>query len=919
MRFVRVLSIFLCIFFIAGKVGAAEAYLTREESKTLSKGVIHRSIELFTPRGWVSAQVIEVDYNTPGLSIKALTDKRGISYRDNVLSLGKQYENVLAAINADFFQPASGKADRGAPVGVVVEDGKLLSTPALGGEMAAVFDTDFKKIAMGYWGVYTEVVAPDGEALPVAHINKFFDEGGLVIYTRAWGQTSPGAWLTKYELLVVDGVVADIREGGEGFEIPENGYVLASTSDEYEFLRERFEIGSAVLLNSFTEPRAEDVNTALGGGTLLVKDGAAAPITHNAPGLSPRSAVGVDESGTRLFIVAVDGRQDKSVGMTLGELSSFMLSLGCYSALNFDGGGSTALAARAMGGELETVNSPSEALRRVSNALGLVHDFPYDDRVYSIELSGGGNVFAGGSVSIFAKAYNEYYLPLEIDEGLINWSVSGVAGEVSGGVFRPETSGAAVITASYAGVSASLSVKVLGEPRAIVFSPENIAFVKGAAANVSAFLADGGGFTAPIDISNLEFETGGAAKIEGGKIIMMEKGVIKARFKNAEGYLGIGAGGLVGSVVADDFENSAAKAAVYPETVAAGLSFTDEESRSGKAAKLWFDFSGEEPGTKAAYLNYGSAGVALPEGAAKLGIWACPGERAPYALRAEFKAGDGAIFRAQLAQNLDWEGFRYLEADIPEGLSAGAVLWRVYAVDIGGAGGGGYVYFDDLTFVGGEGGAALPKTAMPDEYRVADIGGLKIGVFGTGKGEGRLIDRLFANKVMHELNKRADIAIFLGEADEGALSAAKIPVFAGGGYSYNEFSGCAVITVDNKKGGIRAANADQWYSLISDLGRGGDLIISLTAPFNGGFDDKAERELFCQVLENAAAGGRRIFVVSPGEENEFSIKNNVRYITAGGTRAIGADFARAAENCEYTLFNLGERGTTYVNMRVIAE
>ena len=58
-------------------------------------------------------------------------------------------------------------------------------------------------------------------------------------------------------------------------------------------------------------------------------------------GRYPRAAVGL----TRGWILAVacDGRSEHDAGMTLGELAALMAGLGCESAINLDGGGSTSL------------------------------------------------------------------------------------------------------------------------------------------------------------------------------------------------------------------------------------------------------------------------------------------------------------------------------------------------------------------------------------------------------------------------------------------------------------------------------------------------------------------------------------------------------------------------------------------------
>ncbi len=56
----------------------------------------------------------------------------------------------------------------------------------------------------------------------------------------------------------------------------------------------------------------------------------------------PRTAIGMIEPYHYYFVV-VDGRSDYSEGMTLEELSAFMVSLGCVDAYNLDGGGSSTM------------------------------------------------------------------------------------------------------------------------------------------------------------------------------------------------------------------------------------------------------------------------------------------------------------------------------------------------------------------------------------------------------------------------------------------------------------------------------------------------------------------------------------------------------------------------------------------------
>jgi exopolysaccharide biosynthesis protein len=86
---------------------------------------------------------------------------------------------------------------------------------------------------------------------------------------------------------------------------------------------------------------ARDVMTS---GPLLLLDGRKSVITADAFSKTrhPRTAVGKLADGSVILLV-VDGRAEESAGMSLTELQQTMSWLGCVSALNLDGGGSTTM------------------------------------------------------------------------------------------------------------------------------------------------------------------------------------------------------------------------------------------------------------------------------------------------------------------------------------------------------------------------------------------------------------------------------------------------------------------------------------------------------------------------------------------------------------------------------------------------
>jgi exopolysaccharide biosynthesis protein len=95
-------------------------------------------------------------------------------------------------------------------------------------------------------------------------------------------------------------------------------------------------------------PRFEDV---LAGGPLLLWDGRVADLQATSFNVThhPRTAMGVAASGRRLVLATVDGRTRQAAGMTARELAWTMRGLGCATAVNLDGGGSTTMWAQGRG------------------------------------------------------------------------------------------------------------------------------------------------------------------------------------------------------------------------------------------------------------------------------------------------------------------------------------------------------------------------------------------------------------------------------------------------------------------------------------------------------------------------------------------------------------------------------------------
>jgi hypothetical protein len=124
-----------------------------------------------------------------------------------------------------------------------------------------------------------------------------------------------------------------------------------------------------VTIERLVKPGADDAHV-IAGNVMLVEGGKAVPPENAAR--HPRTVVGLDEKGARLTILVVDGRRaGVADGMSYAELAKEMIAAGCHTALNLDGGGSSALVLRE-GEQFAVKNDPSDLRERpVANVLGV--------------------------------------------------------------------------------------------------------------------------------------------------------------------------------------------------------------------------------------------------------------------------------------------------------------------------------------------------------------------------------------------------------------------------------------------------------------------------------------------------------------------------------------------------------------------
>jgi len=396
--FLLLLTLFLIPTALLAEWGDPSGFFDREkiERKELHPGVIWWSIGGQLNGKPLKTNLLTVDLAKSDLQAKTLVGERFVSLktgqrfqRSRVSQLLDDNE-VLAAINASFFDISATMA----PMGLTMQDGMIFREPS--GRTSLVLSTD-GRAALGSpeWSAQIEA---GSQRRPLNGINKpSLSNNEINLYQLPWaaspGNSTPFTENQKVREIVLEkidfrpatrgserseltGRITEIRDNKAGVEIGENQFVLTATENAAPFFR-NVRVGhhltvSWELTNLPSGFDFHGVREIVSSSPVLITNG---KVESRASSLwtasHPRSAIGISRDQTKLAVVLIDGRSAQSVGVSLHDLANFLLHLGSYNAINFDGGGSSALAA-VVDGKSTVLNSPSGGSERyVPTGLGI--------------------------------------------------------------------------------------------------------------------------------------------------------------------------------------------------------------------------------------------------------------------------------------------------------------------------------------------------------------------------------------------------------------------------------------------------------------------------------------------------------------------------------------------------------------------
>ncbi|MBQ4646856.1 MAG: phosphodiester glycosidase family protein [Candidatus Gastranaerophilales bacterium] len=340
-----------------------------------AKGVAHIKQTKYINKRPIKINIVELNSNiNPNLSIKPQIASKKLNSRKTIRRIAQQ-EGAIVAINGGYFKPQTG-----VPLGALMIDRNVLTGEIFNRVGIAFFEENgiesYKMDKIDFdIKAYTRAFSIEIDNINQPRMLSTY----TLLYTPIWGKTSPAAPKDGLNLLVVNNKIEKISSSP--IELKENSFVISGNKN---IISKLVKSNSKIYIDIKLQQSLKGAKHILAAGPYLVKDSEVFVDTKEQKfgaiaGKNPRSAIGFKNDGT-FIIVAIDGREKASVGMTLVELAKFMKSIGCDYAMNFDGGSSSALYVK---GKIANSAHNKEGVA-VSNALIVNDDSNYDIQLSSL-------------------------------------------------------------------------------------------------------------------------------------------------------------------------------------------------------------------------------------------------------------------------------------------------------------------------------------------------------------------------------------------------------------------------------------------------------------------------------------------------------------------------------------------------------
>lgn len=398
---------------------------------TVATGVVYKKVLIGNSKNRIAAHVIEADITNPENHIGVLKAKNQITELEKLQEICRAYDSLhydrpcLAAINANFWRAGSNF-----PIGPVVCNGEVVELNSYKNWSTGMFDSR-NRLYIDRFSITAYISSNKGLFQIIDNVNHRSDSNQIVIYNQYGGDSIPYVSPRKlsYQLEAAlmgleDKDTSDIevdtieikrmlqterRMGTIEYSMPkltlkyltppginkkircvvqslDTFTVKTSSKTCILSIGKNFpnykipKIGDTLILKFETNAYQGIVfQNAVSGTPRLVRNGVA---NHEAEvegsrsrrfigAALPRSAIGIDKDMSKVYLVVTEATNvtKETKGADLAEMAQLMKLIGCYNAMNLDGGGSSILS---MNGRNQINSENPDACRKLSVGVGVI-------------------------------------------------------------------------------------------------------------------------------------------------------------------------------------------------------------------------------------------------------------------------------------------------------------------------------------------------------------------------------------------------------------------------------------------------------------------------------------------------------------------------------------------------------------------
>ena len=684
-RFFTKLFILVALFAIASPTAAlAVDYQLRNKEK-LSEGTYLSEYDVQIQGDMLPVKKLSVDLNNPHVDIQAMHPGDGFNNRETVREMAAE-QDAVAAVNADFFHlnlPA-------APFGLHVEQQKILSSPTDNSTWIGFGIDTHKKAHIQNWWFKGSIVVDGQYTHSLYGYNQTYRAGShIFLYDSTWGEAISSSFFEDpvLQITVEQGFITSVEKSKQTVSIPQNGFTVIADGAGAEFLEKHAGLGDKLEYSLDIEP-SMSLDTAVGGHVLLVENGQPVnPERLPPPGSprGPRTAVGIDAAGEKVNFYTIESTSS-TPGITLPELSVFLSRQGMDRALNLDGGGSSTMVARRLG-ELQPalINQPRfGSMRAVPNAVGIFNRAPKTEPE-QLMIQGKNVLLFGAETSYQVSGHDRHYHPLVIDAQKLKWDVTDEAvATIDDGVLKANQPGEVELQVNYQGIKEKKAITVLGgeDIKAVSVKPDTINLLPGESVKMDLEVKTTAGSTFQVSPRSVQWEAE-LGYVKDNTYYAEEEGIgtVIADIDGHVKEIPVRVGGKRKPFFTfQDWQTVSFRS--HPEgqpgsfDIEENLDYVYQGERSGRLA---YDFTQVKEGVAIAYGQLGSGEISMGPGVIGVSAYIF-GDNSGYWLRAEVFDANGEQRYVDLAENVDWNGWKRVQGAFDPSWPQPLVLRSVYLV-----------------------------------------------------------------------------------------------------------------------------------------------------------------------------------------------------------------------------------------------